>query len=178
MSHGITIDIKNLTIGYTGKHSVKVVAKEITESLSSGELTCLLGENGAGKSTLLRTLAGFQQPVDGDISIMGKPLKSYSNKDLARVISVVLTERTVLQNMTVEELTGLGRTPYTGFWGTLSEDDRKRVDEALEQIDGKGYLIPYLGRTDADGKPKALYKVGVNFDGATRTLGGWKVREG
>lgn len=134
MSHGITIDIKNLTIGYTGKHSVKVVAKEITESLSSGELTCLLGENGAGKSTLLRTLAGFQQPVDGDISIMGKPLKSYSNKDLARVISVVLTERTVLQNMTVEELTGLGRTPYTGFWGTLSEDDRKRVDEALEQV--------------------------------------------
>ncbi len=52
------------------------------------------------------------------------------------------------------------------------------VDEALEQIDGKGYLIPYLGRTGADGKPKALHKVGVNFDGATRTLGGWKVREG
>ena len=52
------------------------------------------------------------------------------------------------------------------------------VDEALEQIDGKGYLIPYLGRTGADGKPKALYKVGVNFDGTTRTLGGWKVRQG
>ena len=52
------------------------------------------------------------------------------------------------------------------------------VDEALEQIDGKGYLIPYLGRTGADGKPKTLYKVGVSFDGATRTLGGWKVREG
>ena len=52
------------------------------------------------------------------------------------------------------------------------------ADETLEQIDGKGYLIPYLGRKDADGKPKALYKVGVNFDGATRTLGGWKVREG
>ena len=52
------------------------------------------------------------------------------------------------------------------------------VDDALEQIDGKGYLIPYLGRKGADGKPKDLYKVGVNFDGATRTLGGWKVRVG
>ncbi len=52
------------------------------------------------------------------------------------------------------------------------------VDDALSQIDGKGYLIPYLGRRGADGKPKALYKVGVNFDGSTRTLGGWKVREG
>ncbi|MBQ6565823.1 MAG: PD-(D/E)XK nuclease domain-containing protein, partial [Treponema sp.] len=51
------------------------------------------------------------------------------------------------------------------------------ADEALEQIDGKGYLIPYLGRKGADGKPKALYKVGVSFDAATRTLGGWKVRE-
>ena len=47
---------------------------------------------------------------------------------------MVLTERTVLQNMTVEELVGLGRTPYTGFWGTLSETDVKKVDEALEMV--------------------------------------------
>ncbi|MBQ3801113.1 MAG: PD-(D/E)XK nuclease domain-containing protein, partial [Treponema sp.] len=52
------------------------------------------------------------------------------------------------------------------------------VDDALEQIDGKGYLIPYLGRKDESGKPKQLYKVGVSFDAGTRTLGGWKVRVG
>lgn len=134
MASSITISVKDLSIGYPGKHSVKTVTEGISDTLQSGELTCLLGENGAGKSTLLRTLAGFQPPVNGEIDILGKPLKSYSNKDLARVISVVLTERTVLQNMTVEELVGLGRTPYTGFWGTLSETDVKKVDEALEMV--------------------------------------------
>jgi hypothetical protein len=43
------------------------------------------------------------------------------------------------------------------------------VQEALEQIDDKGYLIPY----SADGKK--LFKVGAVFDAKTRTLGGWKV---
>lgn len=134
MSCGITINVKDLSIGYPGKHSVKKVAEGISDTLRSGELTCLLGENGAGKSTLLRTLAGFQPPVKGEIEVLGKPLNSYRDKDLAKVISVVLTERTVLQNMTVEELVGLGRTPYTGFWGSLSDEDEKKVDEALELV--------------------------------------------
>lgn len=43
------------------------------------------------------------------------------------------------------------------------------VDDALRQIDDKGYLIPYT----ADGR--RLYKVGVNFDAAQRNLGEWKI---
>jgi hypothetical protein len=45
------------------------------------------------------------------------------------------------------------------------------VKEALEQIDDKGYLIPY----SVSGKK--LVKVGAVFDAKTRTLGGWKVAE-
>ena len=52
------------------------------------------------------------------------------------------------------------------------------VEEALAQIDSKGYLIPYKVSARADGKPKKLFKVGANFDAQTRTLGGWKVVEG
>ena len=54
-----TIDIKGLSIGYTGKKGTKVIARDIRVAISSGELTCLLGANGAGKSTLLRTLSAF-----------------------------------------------------------------------------------------------------------------------
>ena len=46
------------------------------------------------------------------------------------------------------------------------------AEDALKQIDDKGYLIPY----SADGK--RLYKVGVNYDSSTRTIGDWIVREG
>ena len=115
-----TIRLTGLSIGYRGKHSVKCVAEGISQAIHSGELTCLLGENGAGKSTLLRTLSGFLPPLAGEISILGRPLSSYKERELATVIGVVLTEKSNLQNMTVRELVGMGRSPYTGFWGRLS----------------------------------------------------------
>ena len=45
------------------------------------------------------------------------------------------------------------------------------AEDALRQIDEKGYLIPY----SADGK--RLFKIGVNYDSAQRTLGGWIIKE-
>ena len=146
-----TIRLSNLAIGYPGKHSVKIVAEGISESLQSGELTCLIGENGAGKSTLLRTLSGFLPALSGEISIMGKPLRAYREKELATVIGVVLTEKTNLQNMTVAELVGMGRSPYTGFWGRLSAKDRQKVDEALSLV-GIGWLRERMVQTLSDGE--------------------------
>jgi iron complex transport system ATP-binding protein len=134
MTREQTIRIVNLSIGYTSKHNVKVVCEGITDTIRNGELTCLLGENGAGKSTLLRTLSGFLPPLSGEITILDKPLRVYRERELAKVIGVVLTERGNLQNMTVAELVGMGRSPYTGFWGRLSAEDREKVDASLELV--------------------------------------------
>ncbi|KAA6313787.1 iron complex transport system ATP-binding protein [termite gut metagenome] len=129
-----TIDVRNLSIGYSLKKNTRVVAKGITSAIFSGELTCLLGANGIGKSTLLRTLSAFQPKLAGDIIIQGKELEKYSEKELATVISIVLTEKPDIRNMTVYELISLGRTPYTGFWGTLDEEDKKIVGNALAWV--------------------------------------------
>ena len=126
-----TIHIRKLTTGYPGKGGTKIVAKDIDATIRSGELTCLLGANGVGKSTLLRTLSAFQPPVGGEIEIMGKKLTDYTDKQLATVIGVVLTEKCSLRNMTVEELVGMGRSPYTGFWGNLSKEDKNTVNDAI-----------------------------------------------
>ena len=146
-----TITVSGLSIGYPGKNSVKVVAEGISDSLQSGCLTCLLGENGAGKSTLLRTLAGFQPALGGEISIMGRPLASYKEKELATVVGVVLTERSNLQNMTVEELVGMGRSPYTGFWGRLGKEDEAKVAGAIELV-GIGHIAGRMVQTLSDGE--------------------------
>lgn len=146
-----TIRIEGLSIGYRGKHSVKVVAEGISDSIRSGELTCLLGENGAGKSTLLRTLSGFLPPLAGDISLLGKPLASYRERELATVVGVVLTEKNNLQNMTVAELVGMGRSPYTGFWGRLSAADRRKVDDSLSLV-GIAPLRDRMVQTLSDGE--------------------------
>lgn len=134
MMKNATICIKNLSIGYVGKKKTTTVAKDINAKIYSGELTCLLGANGAGKSTLLRTLSAFQPPLSGSIEVMGKQLSDYTDKQLAKTIGVVLTERCELRNMTVHELVGMGRSPYTGFWGTLGKDDKRIVDESIALV--------------------------------------------
>ena len=129
-----TIRLRDLSIGYPDKHNTKRVAEHLNASIHSGELTCLLGTNGVGKSTLLRTLSAFQPPLGGTIDLLDRPLSTYDDRQLATVIGVVLTEKSDIRNMTVEELVGLGRSPYTGFWGTLKESDRKIVHEAIARV--------------------------------------------
>ena len=153
-----TIQIKNLDIGYTTKHGVKTVAKGINGTLHSGELTCLLGANGVGKSTLLRTLSAFQPKISGEVlftvyslqftddysdgaeglasksTVNKKDVSSFTDKELSKLIGVVLTEKPDIRNMTVRELVALGRSPYTGFWGTCSKEDLSIVDESIDMV--------------------------------------------
>ena len=136
---GATITFKNLTIGYRSKHQLRAIASSICASLQADELTCLIGANGVGKSTLLRTLAGFQPALDGEILLSGKSLSAFSAQELARIIGVVLTSKTDVTQLTVKEVVGIGRSPYTNFWGTLSSSDHQIVDDAIRQVG-----IPHL----------------------------------
>ena len=129
-----TIVLQDLTIGYTAKGNQKVVASHLKANIKSGELTCLLGQNGIGKSTLLRTLSAFQPKLGGSVQMHGREIADYTDKELSKMIGVVLTEKPDVQNMTVTELVGMGRSPYTGFWGTLTADDKQIVSEAIRLV--------------------------------------------
>ena len=135
-----TVVLKNLSIGYTQKGNEKVVAQGLNAAINSGELTCLLGCNGVGKSTLLRTLSAFQPALGGDVLLYNAPtsclssLTSYTDKELSHMIGIVLTEKPDVRNMTVEDLVGMGRSPYTGFWGTLTADDKQIVADAIRMV--------------------------------------------
>lgn len=151
-----TIEIRNLSIGYLGKKNVKTVASGLCGSICSGELTCLLGVNGIGKSTLLRTLSAFQPKLDGEIFILDKEISSYKDSDLSKLISVVLTDKPDIRNMTVEEIVGLGRSPYTGFWGRLSDDDERIVEESLEKVKILGLRYRMLDRLSDGERQKVM----------------------
>ncbi len=129
-----SIYIDNLAIGYRDKSKNNLVAEHITGNIFRGELTCLLGANGVGKSTLLRTLSAFQPKLSGHIFLREKEINSYTEKELSNLIAVVLTEKCEIKNMTARELIGLGRSPYTGFWGKLSKEDHKIVDNAISLV--------------------------------------------
>ena len=121
-------------------------------------MTCLLGANGVGKSTLLRTLSAFQPKLGGEIVIRSlesadrsQEIETFSDKELSRIIGVVLTEKPDIKNMTVRELVALGRSPYTGFWGTLHEEDWQVVEEAIDAV-RIGSLRERMVHTLSDGE--------------------------
>jgi iron complex transport system ATP-binding protein len=146
-----SVVLQNLSIGYVTKDSRKVVATGLNATINSGELTCLLGRNGIGKSTLLRTLSAFQPALDGQVMMGTTPLTTLTDKQLSRIIGIVLTEKPDVQNMTIEELVGMGRSPYTGFWGTLDAEDEKIVRDAIRLV-GIEVLQGRMVHTLSDGE--------------------------
>lgn len=146
------ITTNHLTVGYRGHR----VVEDISLSLPCGRLVCLLGPNGAGKSTLLRTLCGFQPPIAGTVTISGSDITTMSAAEVARLVSVVLTDRPLTLSLTAREMVGMGRAPYTGFWGRLSDDDRRLVSEAMQTVGVDSLATRRMGRLSDGERQKVM----------------------
>lgn len=146
----IVLRLENLSIGYKSKRNAKNVAANMNATLRRGELVALLGRNGAGKSTLLKTIAAYISPLSGNVRYEGGDLCSMVQSDIAKQISVVLTEN-VKVAITVRELVSLGRMPYTNFIGYLNSKDRNAVCKAMEMM-GVTHLEQRTADTLSDGE--------------------------
>jgi len=131
------IKTNNLSIGYTSKKNINTIMANLNIELDKGKLVCLLGKNGIGKSTLLRTLTKVQPALSGEIFINKTNLKTLNSVELAKSLSLVLTEHMPESNLSVYELVALGRQPYTNWVGNLSDTDLKFIDTAFEQTNTK-----------------------------------------
>jgi iron complex transport system ATP-binding protein len=127
----IALEGKGLTLGYFHQKAKKEILENLNFQLFSGELTCLLGPNGVGKSTLIKAVLGQIKPWKGEILIENQAIENLGVEELAKRISVVLTDPVFPGNMTVGQLVALGRTPHTGWSGKLGEKDREIVEKAL-----------------------------------------------
>jgi iron complex transport system ATP-binding protein len=125
----------DLAIGYkTSRRTATTVARGLNVALRRGELVCLLGPNGAGKSTLMRTLTALQPPLAGQILLNGRETAKIPPRDLARELSVVLTDRVSVGMMDVYTLVSLGRQPHTDWTGRLRERDHAIIRESLQAV--------------------------------------------
>lgn len=127
------LQTKELTIGYsTGRKQVNIIQENISLQFHPNSLTALLGINGIGKSTLLRTLTGHLHALSGTITLNHKDISSYSPLDLAKEISVVLTEQITNSNLRVLELLQIGRTPHLNWQSKLTKNDYYWIDKAID----------------------------------------------
>ena len=128
MSDSALLTVQGISAGY-GK---KLVIKDISFDVHAGEIVALCGSNGAGKTTALRAVSGLIPLASGKITVEGKELSSYSLSERARIISLCATDREKIGRMKSFEVVSLGRYPYTGRFGRLSDEDLAKVFEAMK----------------------------------------------
>ena len=141
------IELHDITLGYGSRTLIEGVETRFER----GSMIALLGRNGTGKSTLLRAIAKLQEVMQGEITIEGKPLAELSQSELARLVSFVTTERIDVEALTAYDLVAIGRSPYTGWMGRLTDKDHKAIKRAMV-IAGVQHMAERRVSTMSDGE--------------------------
>lgn len=106
----------------------------VSFSVEPGEVLSLLGPNGAGKSTLLNCIAGLASPSEGTVSVSGRPVESYSARELAAHIGYVRQSISVAYGYTVREYLVMGAAPRIGMFSSPKREDYERVEQAIADL--------------------------------------------
>ena len=141
------IQLKDVSLGYGSRRLLSGVNQEF----DAGTLYALIGRNGTGKSTLMRAISGINRRYEGKIEIAGRDIRNLGAPELSKLFALVTTERVRIEAMTSREVVAIGRSPYTGWTGRLSESDRRIVNQALAAVG----MSDYAGRrlqTMSDGE--------------------------
>lgn len=126
----VILAASELSIGY-GNHSVQ---KNLNFELYEGEVAGLAGRNGKGKSTLLRTIVGLMPPLSGSIKIGGRDIQKITIQERARLVSVVLTQRILLNGVDVRTIIQMGRFPYQNGLFVNSKEDAESAERVMDKL--------------------------------------------
>ncbi|MBQ1316356.1 MAG: ATP-binding cassette domain-containing protein [Lachnospiraceae bacterium] len=119
-----------LTVGYDG---VPLIS-DIRIGVRRGEILTLIGPNGSGKSTILKSIIRQLALIAGTVVLGGQDIGTVPERELAKKMSILMTERVRTEYMTCRDVVATGRYPYTGKLGLLSEYDHAVVDEAVRLV--------------------------------------------
>lgn len=116
----------------TKKYGNKRVIDNVSLKISKGKITSFIGPNGAGKSTLLSMISRLMKRDTGEVFIEGRELSQWESNELAKKLSILKQSNHINIRLTIRELVGFGRFPYSQ--GSLTKEDEKYIDEALEYM--------------------------------------------
>lgn len=124
---------EELSVGYRGK----VLLGNINIGIEKGKILTLVGPNGTGKSTILKTIIRQLEKIGGTVYVGKQDMKTWNIREMAKQVSVVLTEKIHPELMTCEEVVAMGRYPYTNALGKMTPEDKKVVEKALGTVHGE-----------------------------------------
>ena len=126
------LETEKLSVGYDGKPLIRDVCLQVQR----GKIVTLIGPNGSGKSTILKTIVGQLSKVSGTVLLDNTPMERCSQKDIAKRMAILMTERIHPELMTCYDVVSTGRYPYTGALGLLGKEDKRIVEESLKLVHG------------------------------------------
>lgn len=127
------LETEKLSVGYDGKPLIRDVCLQVQR----GKIVTLIGPNGSGKSTILKTIVGQLSKVSGTVLLEGAPMERCGQKEIAKRMAILMTERIHPELMTCYDVVSTGRYPYTGALGLLGKKDKRIVEESLELVHGR-----------------------------------------
>lgn len=114
-------------------YSDEVEIGPVDLEIPAGGVTALVGPNGAGKSTLLTMVGRLLGLDEGTIEVAGFDVASTKSKDLAKIISILRQENHFITRLTIRQLVGFGRFPYSK--GRLTVEDEEIVSKAIDFLE-------------------------------------------
>ena len=114
------LEAENISFTYDGKHQV---FKNVSFSLSSGDMFFILGANGCGKTTMLNCMSNTLRPTGGRILVSGTPVSCLSHRDISRNIAYVPQIQQDSCAFLVKDYVVLGRAPHLNLMQMPSEQD-------------------------------------------------------
>jgi iron complex transport system ATP-binding protein len=123
-----SIETKNLSLSY----GETIIIDELNLNIPKGEITVFIGANGCGKSTLLRSIARLLKPRSGAVLLEGEAIAKLSTKEVAKKMAILPQSPSAPEGLTVLQLVKQGRYPHQSWLKQWSEEDEKKVNNALK----------------------------------------------
>lgn len=135
------IHIKNVSFSYEDQ----VVLRNINLDIMPGEFVGLVGPNGGGKTTLTRMILGLLLPTEGHVELLGTPVESFKQWNQIGYVSQKSNSFNRGFPATVFEVVSMGLTAKIGYLHFFKKNHKKKVEEALEQVDMLSYKNENIG---------------------------------
>lgn len=132
------------------------VISNISISAKPSEFIALVGPNGGGKSTLIKSLAGLIHPLSGQIELSGENIAAIDLRIRARKIAYLAQQREALPSMTVADILELGRAPYRGRLGQISQDGQDAITRAVTAAQLEAFMDREFGTLSGGEQARAL----------------------
>ena len=145
------ISVDDITFGY----GEIPVLESVSIDIEPGAFLGLVGPNGSGKSTLLDLMLGLRRPDDGLVTLFGEPAHEFDAGERIGYVAQDATTAARDMPVTVREAVEMGRYPRR-LLGRFSPQDRRAVEEALEQVGISNLASRRVGRL-SDGQRQRVF---------------------